>query len=640
MRADRFFGPSPGWMGRSLCVSLAALAAVWSGCVEKAKVGECQPGMIYCEGEIAMICQSDSYTYKQVDCAADDEVCHPGRGCVQCHPGTFACVDQQVAECRTDGMGLEPIHECDVEAGDVCYLGQCVNACDAAAAQRSYIGCEYWPVDLDNATISQAEKASAQQFAVAVSNVGLIPADVTVYQNDAQLGWPVEETIVAEAYIQPDELHVFLLPPREVDGSHDGLYDNGTHTHLSSNAYRISSTVPIVAYQFNPLENVQVFSNDASILVPTSALDPRYLVMGWPQTIADTDDPNTDFNRHLRAFLTLVGVEDGTDVSITLSTDIVGSPDVPATKAGETLQVELNRYDVLNLETAGFNADFTGSEIVADKPLAVFSGSEASDVPFFPTLSTRMCCADHLEHQLWPESSAGTRFVCAKVPRRTPAVAAAGGDVSLADEPEYFRILALYDNTLVQTSLPAPNDLLMLDRGQHETLDAECDFEVESSKPIFIGQFISGQAATGISADLPGGDPSFLMLSPIEQWRLRYVFLTPDKYAFDFMMVIAPAGTELTFDGSAMPESCEVLKAECPGLPDSTTIYNVWRCQLSFPKIIEGLPPPENIDPNNQNDGYHILEASEPVALVVYGFDKHVSYAYMGGTDVRQINVE
>jgi hypothetical protein len=118
------------------------------------------------------------------------------------------------------------------------------------------------------------------------------------------------------------------------------------------------------------------------------------------------------------------------------------------------------------------------------------------------------------------------------------------------------------------------------------------------------------------------------------------VFLTPDKYAFDFMMVIAPMGTELQLDHGPMPEGCEVMPAECPDLVDPTTSMEVWRCQLSFPKIIEGLPPPDNIDPNNQNDGYHILEASEPVALVVYGFDKHVSYAYVGGTDVRQINVE
>ena len=56
-------------------------------------------------------------------------------------------------------------------------------------------------------------------------------------------------------------------------------------------------------------------------------------------------------------------------------------------------------FDVLNLETGDFNADFTGSLIKADGPVVVFSGSEASDAPIFTTLADRRCCADHLENQ-------------------------------------------------------------------------------------------------------------------------------------------------------------------------------------------------------------------------------------------------
>ncbi len=609
------------------------------GCVEDPIWGECEPGRIYCEGDIALTCLDDAFSYRQTDCRREGLICNPGLGCVMCRPGTFTCEGNWLARCRADGMGGDPIQECEIEEGDVCHEGRCMNACKAAEEERSYMGCEYWPVDLDNATISQAQSAAAQQYAVAVSNVGFIKARVAVYINTAPVGWPVEEELVSETVLAPDELHVFLLPPREVDGSHSGLFDNGTHTHLSSNAYRLVSNVPIVAYQFNPLENVQVFSNDASVLIPTSALGNRYMALSWPQTIAKTDDPDTNFNRHLRTFLTVVGTKPGTNVSVTLSTDIVGSPDIPAAKKGETIHAILGPYDVLNLETGGFNADFTGSTVVADEPVAVYTGSEASDVPYFEDLSKRICCADHLEHQQFPESAAGTNFVAARVPRRTPAVAAAGGDVSIVEEPEYFRILALYDDTVIQTTLPPPHDILMLDRGEHYTMNPPCDFEAKATKPIFIGQFISGQGATGIAPDLPGGDPSFIMLSPVEQWRSRYVFLTPDKYAFDFFMVIAPAGTDLSFNHGPMPPSCQVQRAECSGNPDPTTIMDVWRCQLSFPKIIPGLPPPDNIDPGDQNDGYHLVEGDKPFMLVVYGFDKHVSYAYIGGKDVRRINI-
>lgn len=630
-----------GLRGAVACaLGIIGLSAHFPACQRPTRVGECEPGMIYCEGNVAYRCQKDAKGYNQTDCELADMVCHPGMGCVLCPPGTYQCVENSVGRCSVDGKSIEVLYPCDVAEGQVCYYGGCTDACDAAADARSYIGCEYWAVDLDNATISQSFNAAAQQFAVVVSNVGLLDAHVTVSINEAKVGWPPQEKVVAEADVPVSGLHVFNLPSREVDGSHDGIFDNGTHTHLSSQAYRIVSSVPIVAYQFNPLDNVQVFSNDASILVPTSALDSKYLVLGWPQTIADTDDPMTDFSKNLRAFLTVVGTSPGTDVTVTLSTDIVGSPDIPAYSRGDTFSVKLGRYDVLNLETGSFNADFTGTQIVSDKPVAVFSGSEASDVPFFENLSLRLCCADHLEHQMLPESSAGSQFVAALMPRRTPAVVDAGGEASVVDEPEYFRIMGLMEGTVVRTTLSPPDDVISLNRGDHYTIEAFCDFTIKASKPIFVGQFISGQEATGIPANLPGGDPSFVLLSPVEQWRTRYVFLTPDKYAFDFFMVVAPDGTDLLFDDAPMPEQCTVARAECPGHPDPTTQMMVWRCQLSFPRIIPDLPPPDNIDPANQNDGYHILEASEQVGLMVYGFDKHVSYAYMGGTDVKRINVE
>ena len=112
-----------------------------------------------------------------------------------------------------------------------------------------------------------------------------------------------------------------------MDGSPPGEFDTGTHTALTRHAYRIHSTFPVVAYQFNPLENVNVFSNDASLLKPTEALtpigdelEPAYVALGWPQTIANSSDPDTNFSPQnpvsLRAFLTLVGTTPNTHVRV------------------------------------------------------------------------------------------------------------------------------------------------------------------------------------------------------------------------------------------------------------------------------------------------------------------------------------
>src|SRR5262249_48741360 len=207
------------------------------------------------------------------------------------------------------------------------------------------------------------------------------------------------------------DLAVIDLPAREVDGKSDPRVEDGPGTMLSSRAYHIVSTAPIIAYQFNPLENVQVFSNDASLLLPPQSLDGDYLVLGWPQTIAKTDFIATNFGIDLRAYITIVGTEADTTLEVTLADATIPGGPISAGARGAPLSFHIGPFDVVNLETGGFNADLTGSRVHADKRVVVFAGSEASDVPTWPNLAQRYCCADHLEEQLFPTSAFGTHFV-------------------------------------------------------------------------------------------------------------------------------------------------------------------------------------------------------------------------------------
>src|SRR5262249_40217619 len=84
----------------------------------------------------------------QVDCANAHVggSCDPTRGCVACAPGLPVCVGNQLKRCSLDGTIGEVIETCQQQ----CVSGGCTDACSQAAAARSYIGCEYWPVDLEN----------------------------------------------------------------------------------------------------------------------------------------------------------------------------------------------------------------------------------------------------------------------------------------------------------------------------------------------------------------------------------------------------------------------------------------------------------------------------------------------------------
>jgi len=444
----------------------------------------------------------------------------------------------------------------------------------------------------------------------------------------------------------PGDLRIIDLDPRELDGSSRPELNDGSGTARSFHAYRVVSTAPIIAYQFNPLENVGVFSNDASVLLPTEALSHQYLVPSWPQTIARTEDSLTNMGLHLRAFLTVVAVEDGTTVDVRLATAILGGGGVPAASAGDEISFTLDRFEVMNLETDGFNADFTGSSVVArgNKKVAVFTGSEASDAPRFDTLATRRCCADHLEEQVFPEDSFGTHFVAVKTPLRSKLVDDAGWDVAVVpDEPEYWRILATVDPTTVVTNLPPPYDRFSLGRGASVIIEAERDFLFESTEPIAVVQVPASQAATGIPSTLgdgtrpPGGDPSLIWVPPVEQWRNRYLFLVPNKYAFDFLLVAAPASARLIYDGIPIDDvlTCErePIGTQVPVGGAAPVEYLAIRCQLAYP-----MPG----GPGLQDDGVHELrsEAGDRFGLIVWGWDSFVSYGYPGGSNVDRINVQ
>jgi hypothetical protein len=575
--------------------------------------------------------------------------------CTKCLPNAAYCDGQNTLLCRPDGSGGDATGECDTSKGIACRSGVCTDLCAAAVTQRSNVGCEYWGVDLDNAKISDSSDAAAQQFAIVVSNAQPdVPVDVTIYQDDGEPGDPPAPYIVATATIAPLNLEVFRLGPREVDGSPDGEFNTGTGTALTRHAYKVSTTFPVVAYQFNPLENVNVFSNDASLLKPREALTYpgtamalAYVVAGWPQTIAATDDPNTNFDPNspinLRAFLTLVGTREGTHVRVTTNAAVIPGGPVAATPIGGVIEATIGAFDVLNLETGDFNADFTGSLVEADGPIAAFSGSEASDAPHYTTLADRRCCADHLEQQLDPIRTAGKQFAIAHTPSRTSAVKAAGGTLQIVPEPDFVRFVAADPNgARIHTTLPAPDDTIVLaGLGSFHEATVYADFTAESDAPIHVAQIMASQDAAGVPRGLPGGDPSLLIEPPIEQFRPDYVFLTPDLYAFDFVSIVAPFGATVVLDEQVLSGSnCTVtptdgLTAKARGAPDPAFV--TYTCQLSFPIILPHVDPPGNVTPGTQNDGVHRLVASQPVGVVVSGFDSYVSYAYAGGTELKDI---
>ncbi len=608
-----------------------------------------EPGQICYPGEVeacvveggkeARICNQSRTAFVNSICVGPDGLesqCRNGE-CTNCFPGTKKCQDDQtVLVCKADGSDWEVYATCN-GTSQVCTGQFCEELCERNIKFNSYIGCDYFAVDLDNAFVPGGNggflDAQGAQFAVVVANPpdATLPASVKVEQLEAG---QVEEVLYdskGEAFptepLAPGELRTYRLPRRDING-----------TTIAPLAYKFSANIPIIAYQFNPLENENVFSNDASLLLPASLLGSEYYVMTREQT----------FNE-LRGYVTIVAVMEGeTTVAVTVTSTTQpgiayeGDPekqaDIEHMKPGETKIWKLKQFDVLNLETDRPGADLTGTRVVADKRVAVFGGSEAANAPNTArcidideftgegvcewdgkttcrslldcvNAGFNTCCADHLEQQMFPLKTWGSSYVASKT-----------WDRGL--EKDIYRLMAGADNTRVVLVPPQPGvQVPILNRGEHFEFETAGNFEIhaQDEKPLLVGQFLAAQDAPdpnvgGVASagDAGTGDPAFMLLIPVEQYRTDFVILTPAEYAENYINVTVPTGASVEVDGEEIPPGFFTIIGSGE--------YSVYR-QL--------VPP-----------GTHTIRASEPAGVIVYGWDQYVSYAYTGGLDLEEIRRE
>lgn len=623
---------------------VAALVAVSvAGCTvgtdadagPRTEAGSCGvEGEISCAYSVVRRCTGGQVVDGET-CAATDR-CVPGLGCRRCVPGSGSCDGQSVLRCNAEGTGYDPVETCDqthmcrvVNDGVSGPTSECFDAC-AATVPASNIGCEYYAVDLDQGPSTAIPPARDAQFAVMVANPWSgITAHVTVERNSGGAGALVTETVY-EGDVGPNQIQRIDLPAREVDGG--GANEPGEGTQLTSNAYRIIASYPVIAYQFNTIE--ASFSSDASLLIPVNGLDRFYRVLSYPPAPRNIS-PFPE--RVSRSYVTIVGTAEGTTVEVTSPIPIAAGGTIAAVPAGETLRMTLGPFDVLNLESTEVDeADFTGTFVQSSAPVVVFAGTERSAAPYtgdnmllptppgtFAGTSPNLCCHDHLEEQVFPVTSWSREFVAGHSPVRSTNPAWV--------EPDIYRVMADRQPTRVRTSLPAPFDDFMVQPGEFVSFYAQSSFALEADQPVGLAQILVSQAVIpnlrdeggSGSLDPHGGDPSLTYIPASEQYRDNYVFLTPDTFDSDYVVITAPTGSRVLLDGETVVREfggCTREDVRTPARADGTSVdYTVWTCEV--------------------RDGAHRVEADAPVGLVVYGYMPQGSYAYTGGSDFERINV-
>jgi hypothetical protein len=144
------------------------------------------------------------------------------------------------------------------------------------------------------------------------------------------------------------------------------------------------------------------------------------------------------------------------------------------------------------------------------------------------------------------------------------------------------------------------------------------NFKIDSDEPIAVAQFYVGEGqGTGSLSDPNEGDPSMVLLPPIEQWRANYTVLAGPTYKSNYIALAI----------------------------DTTKVDHVNIDGLSVGGMFGVTGTPYVVKNQPVTGGTHTIDViakpGQPTVpgagVIVYGYDAYVSYGYTGGLDLQSI---
>ncbi len=301
------------------------------------------------------------------------------------------------------------------------------------------------------------------------------------------------------------------------------LESMGSET-VEEKGIHLVSTNPVNVYALN----YRTQSSDVAVIYPTESLGTEYFAMCYSPRYTSGNESNSEF--------LIVATEDKTTVNITptKNTD-------KGNLANKMFSIPLNKgqsFQVQSINTdATGNEDLTGSSITANKPIAFFSGSKASTIPFSGYTNYSY---DHLFEQIPPTITWGKEFYVVPLQLRTK---------------DTYRILAAENGTVVK--IEGTNTTKTLNRGEFYEFELSKASRIISNHKILLAQFCRSQRADESNGV---GDPFMIILSPIVQKIKDVTFvayesnLIKDIFFVNVITLTSEVGN-ITLDGSNISSS-------------------------------------------------------------------------------------
>ncbi len=530
---------------------------------------------------------------------ADIECCVPGetracwrglpenRGKGICKDGTQTCdasgqfwgpctggVYPSAITCDEAGLPYPDDRNCNgiADAND-----DCVTKCDLSLSDSSYIGCEYWAAYTQNYD-------SRGNFAVVISNMGNEDATVYAYYG----GKKVDTRTVMKGSVET----IILSRSNDNNAMLSG-------TTIQANGFRIVSTKPVTAYQFNPLREGAIW-NDALLLLPKNVYGKKYYnIIGGS---ADT---------YIAIQATSPGKTKITvkpNMQTIAGTNRVTNTAIASLAANSSNEFVLNQYEVFQLSAAD---SMTGTEVTGDRPFVAIGGCASC----YNARKMSGDVYDHYSEQLFPYQSWGSEYAFA-------------GFEKERSERDQWRVLAAEDAELTIT--PAISNLNGTSGSNYSTIGGaskvsikagvpydivtQDNFHMKSNKPVLVAGFLGDEGASK--------DSSYSLVVPVQQYRSDYSFMIPQSYNYNHITIIAPKDISFvkiyrTAGGTDTPVA-EFNNSQFT--PISGTNYVYRRHSMGT------------------THAAYKLVADKPVGVQCYGYYNQTSYAYPLGLNLIKLN--